>query len=74
MNAQYVVIVDTDALANIPASNRDWLYRWLRDSSHRSLKNIVTIGCATAMEASRVTTMLARRGMPGGAMLTRGGA
>lgn len=74
MDPQYVVIVDTDALADVPAPSRDWLYRWLRDSSQRSLKNIVTIGCATAAEAGRVTTMLASRGMPGGAMLTRGGA
>lgn len=74
MNPQYVVIVDTDALANVPTPERDWLKRWLRDSNQRSLKNITTIGCATATEASRVTTMLTRRGMPGGAMLTRGGA
>lgn len=74
MKPQYVVIIDTDALADVPAPNRDWLKRWLHNSSHRSLKNITTIGCATAAEAGRVTTMLARRGMPGGAMLTRGGA
>lgn len=74
MNAQYVVIVDTDALADAPAPSQDWLKRWLRDSNQRSLKNIVTIGCATDAEAGRVTAMLTRRGMPGGAMLTRGGA
>lgn len=74
MRTQYVVIDDTDALAEVPAPNRDWLKRWLRNSNQRSLKNIVTIGCATAAEAGRVTAMLTRRGLPGGAMLTRGGA
>lgn len=74
MNPQYVVIVDTDALTQVPHSSRDQLERWLNKSKSGQLKNITTIGCASATEAGRVTTMLTRRGMPGGAMLTRGGA
>lgn len=74
MAADYTLIIDTDHLAAVPDDERTWLEQWLRNAKPKRLKNIVMVGCASHLETVRVTIMLTSRGLPPGAIVTRGAA
>lgn len=74
MKPKYVIIIDTNHLADIGQTDRVRLEEWLRAIGRRPCPNIYTVDCKSSTSALLIVSKLIDRGMPQGSFLVRGGA